>query len=159
MKAYRSEDDVKTYQATRDGYEKVRTSASLDSAQGDMGLVYGFMKMLDPTSVVREGEFATAEQAGGIPDTVVNLYNKAWSGERLTPQQREQFVRAAEAQYGNTVKNLEAVNTRYGGLANEYGVPTDRFVEKPKAYEPLKIGGPAAKVVTPTGPVEIERFK
>jgi hypothetical protein len=35
------------------------------------------MKMLDPTSVVREGEFATAQNAASIPIKIVNMYNKA----------------------------------------------------------------------------------
>lgn len=142
IKTYRSEDAVKTYTATRDGFEKVRSGAQLDSAQGDISLVYGFMKMLDPTSVVREGEFATAQNSGGIPDTVVNAYNRAISGERLTPDQRKQFVQAAASQYENTVSNLKTVNKRYSDLANEYGVPTDRVLEQPKVYsseDPLGI--------------------
>jgi hypothetical protein len=140
MKSYRGEDPVKTFQATRDAYEKVRTSAQLSTAQGDMGLIYGFMKMLDPTSVVREGEYATAENSGGIPDTVANWYNRAKDGQRLTPQQRQEFVAAAEAQYRNTEKNLQEVNARYKGLADQYEVPTERFLEVPKAYPPLTIG-------------------
>jgi hypothetical protein len=135
MKTYRSEDAVKTYTATRDGFEKVRSGAQLDSAQGDISLVFGFMKMLDPTSVVREGEFATAQNSGGIPDTVVNAYNKAMNGERLTPSQRQQFVQAAASQYKNTVENLENVNRRYSGFADAYDVPKDRFLEKPKTYD------------------------
>lgn len=151
MKAYRGEDPVETFRATRDAYEKVRTSAGLSTAQGDIGLVYGFMKMLDPTSVVREGEFATAQNSGGIDETVYNIYNKAISGQRLTPEQRQKFVEAAEAQYRNTEKNLQAVNSRYKGLADAYDVPADRFLEVPKAYPPLKIGDPPADVVLPGG--------
>jgi hypothetical protein len=157
MKSYRGEDPVKTFQATRDAYEKVRTSAQLSTAQGDIGLVYGFMKMLDPTSVVREGEFATAQNSGGISDTVYNIYNKALSGKRLTEEQRQQFVQAAEAQYRNTEKNLQAVNSRYKGLADAYNVPTDRFLEVPKTYPELNLG---QKIQTKVGgkDVTIERI-
>jgi hypothetical protein len=151
MKTYRGEDAVKTFQGTRDAYEKVRTSAQLGTAQGDIGLVYGFMKMLDPTSVVREGEFATAQNSGGISDTVYNIYNKALNGQRLTPEQRQKFVEAAETQYGNTKKNLEGVNSRYKGLADQYQVPTERFMEQPKTYEPLKLGDAPATVDLPDG--------
>ena len=156
MKTYRSEDAVKTYTMTRDAYEKVRTNATLGTAQGDIGLVYGFMKMLDPTSVVREGEYATAQNSGGISDTVMNLYNKVLSGERLTEDQRKQFVEAAGAQYENTVKNLQTVNDRYSDLANEYGVKTDRVLEAPKTYPALKLG---EKMQTTVGgkPATIER--
>lgn len=151
MKSYRGEDPVKTYQMTRDAYEKVRTSAQLTTAQGDLGLIFGFMKMLDPTSVVREGEFANAQNSGGVSDTVINWYNRVKDGQRLTPEQRQQFVAAAEAQYKNTEKNLQEVNTRYSGLADQYGVPTERFLEVPKTYEPIKLGGAPVPVDLPDG--------
>lgn len=75
-------------------YRKV--SSASDNAVGDMSLVFGIMKLLDPGSTVREGEFATAEQARGVPDTVLNIYNKAIKGERLTPAQRQDFKQEAE---------------------------------------------------------------
>lgn len=150
-KTYRSEEPVKTYQMTRSGYEKVRTGAQLDTGQGDMALVYGFMKMLDPTSVVREGEYATAENSGGVSETVRNAYNKAMTGQRLSPEMRQKFVTAAEAQYQNTVKALEETNSQYTRTANEYGVPTDRFIESPKVYEPLQLGADPVPVALPDG--------
>ena len=51
------------------------------------------MKMLDPTSVVREGEFATAQNATGVPERIRNSFNKAMSGERLGQKQRTKFIR------------------------------------------------------------------
>ena len=53
------------------------------------------MKILDPGSTVREGEYASAEQTRGIPEAVVAQYNKAVSGRRLTAEQREKFDQAA----------------------------------------------------------------
>lgn len=66
------------------------------SAAGDMALIYNYMKVLDPGSAVKEGEYATAEKAGSVPDAIVNLYNKAREGEFLTEKQRADFGRAAE---------------------------------------------------------------
>jgi len=66
-----------------------------DNAAGDMSKIFGFMKILDPGSTVREGEYASAEQTRGIPEAVVAQYNKALSGRRLTPEQREKFDQAA----------------------------------------------------------------
>lgn len=65
------------------------------SAAGDISFIFQYMKMLDPGSVVREGEFATAQNAASVPDQVRNLYNRALSGERLNPEQRQQFLQAA----------------------------------------------------------------
>lgn len=70
-------------------FRKVNTAS--DNAQGDMSLIFGFMKLLDPGSTVREGEFANAEVTEGIPGRIINVRNRLLSGERLNPKQREQF--------------------------------------------------------------------
>ncbi len=102
------------------GADRVRIGASSDTAQGDMALVYGFMKMLDPGSVVREGEFATAENTGGVPDRVRIMYNKALNGERLTPEMRSDFVKQAEAQMAGVTERQNALTERYTGIAKRH---------------------------------------
>ena len=89
------EDTAKPYITARQAYTKM--NASQDNAAGDIALIFGYMKMLDPPSTVREGEFATAQNSGGIEDRIRNTYNRLLSGERLTPQQREQFKGQGEA--------------------------------------------------------------
>ena len=73
---------------------KIRTAPA--NAAGDMSKIFAYMKILDPGSTVREGEFANAEQARGIDSSILGLYNKTLKGERLTPAQRAEFDKAAE---------------------------------------------------------------
>jgi len=54
------------------------------------------MKILDPASVVRETEFANAQNAAGVPDQIRNMYNRALRGERLGEAQRDDFVNSAK---------------------------------------------------------------
>lgn len=61
-----------------------------------IAMVYKFMKSLDPASVVKEGEFITAEQSSGLPTQVSNFYNKLVKGERLEPGQILEFVNTAQ---------------------------------------------------------------
>lgn len=75
---------------------RIRASAADPSAAGDLALIFNFMKVLDPGSVVRESEFATAQNAAGVPEQIRAQYNKALSGERLTPDTRKDFVGRAE---------------------------------------------------------------
>ena len=72
--------------------------SKIKSGPAAISMVYKFMKSLDPTSVVREGEFATAERAAGVPDTVLNYYNRLVNGERLPDSVIAEFV--------DTSKNL-----------------------------------------------------
>lgn len=150
MKAYRGEDPVKTYQVVHAAYQKARSAADLGTAAGDMSLIYAFMKMNDPTSVVREGEFATAANAGGVDDKIINIYNRVRDGQMLTPEQRAQFLQAADAQYQDVSKNVQDVNSRYTPFAKDYNVNTDRFMIQPEKFQPLETGQ-KQEVVLPSG--------
>lgn len=81
------------FQTVKESFGRIR--AAQDSGAGDLSLIFSFMKMLDPGSVVREGEFANAENAGGAWDKVGNLYNRVMTGERLSASQRKTFTSQA----------------------------------------------------------------
>lgn len=81
---------------TGQAYKKIEVAAKNPSAAGDISLIFGYMKLLDPGSVVREGEFATAQNAGGIPQSIYGAYNRALNGERLAPSVRNDFINQAK---------------------------------------------------------------
>jgi hypothetical protein len=87
---------VKDYNKVSAAYEKVKVAAKGAGPADDISLIFGYMKILDPGSTVREGEFATAANAGGVDTKIWNLYNKLKTGERLTHDQREMFRKSAE---------------------------------------------------------------
>lgn len=91
----------KDFVQVRDAFGKVAAATKNPSAAGDLALIFNFMKILDPGSVVREGEFATAQNAASVPDRVRNMYNRVMSGERLNPDQRQDFIEQA----GNIFKS------------------------------------------------------
>ena len=148
---YVGTDPVKSYQGVRNAYEHVQSAATQNTGAGDVALVYGFMKMLDPTSVVREGEYATAEQTAGLPQQVVGLYNKLLSGQRLTPQQKEQFVQAAQGVYEDAVGNLNDINQQFTTRAQGWNVNPSNFLIQPETYQPVNLGGQGAPRTTSTG--------
>lgn len=131
---YLGTDPVKTYQTIRNGYEKIKSSASLDSGPGDISTIFAYMKMLDPTSVVREGEFATAENSGGVGEQISNLYNRVLSGERLTPELRRQFMASADQIYKEASGNLTDINSQYSTRATGWNVDPSRFIISPETY-------------------------
>ena len=57
-------DQTKPFVDVKESYRRVQSAA--DNGPGDIALLVGYMKMLDPGSVVREGEFATAQNSGEI---------------------------------------------------------------------------------------------
>lgn len=87
---------AKSYIEIGQAYKKIQESAKDPSAAGDLALIFNYMKILDPGSVVREGEFATAQNAAGVPDRVKAQYNQIVDGQRLTENQRRDFLNQAK---------------------------------------------------------------
>lgn len=98
-------------------YNKILNSQ--DTAAGDMSMIFAYMKMLDPGSVVREGEFANAQNTAGIPDRVRAAYNNALRGERLAPEQRKNFKSEAENIFANARRQQDIIDSYYGDQASQ----------------------------------------
>lgn len=85
------------------------------------------MKMLDPGSVVREGEFATAQNAAGVPERIQNAYNKVLSGERLSASQRNAFKGQAGKLYTTAQQQEAQVRQGIERIAKGYGLKTENI--------------------------------
>ncbi|MFA6064027.1 MAG: hypothetical protein WC736_15670 [Gallionella sp.] len=96
----------------RGTYDVIKASSVDKSGAGDIALVTSFMKMLDPTSVVRETEFANARDTSGLLQKLQNQAQKLQSGAFLDDTQRQSFVRLA-GQYMKAAEEHEK-RTRAG---------------------------------------------
>lgn len=112
----------KDYRTQSDAYGRVQVSAKDPSAAGDLSMIFSYMKLLDPGSVVREGEQATAANARGIPDAIRNQYNRIMTGERLTDKQRADFTDRAQRLYDQATQDNARIRTQYEERAKRYGV-------------------------------------
>lgn len=110
------------YQAQGSAMGQIWASAQNPSAAGDISMIFAYMKMLDPNSVVREGEFATAQNAAGIPTQIVNAYNRAMNGERLSDDQRKDFVGRAQSLYDQTGRQIKPLLDQYSRIAQANGL-------------------------------------
>ena len=85
--------EIKDFRKVDAAYNKVKNATDAKpSPAGDLAIIFNYMKILDPGSVVREGEFATAQNAASVPDQIRNLYNRVVNGERLNANQLQLFV-------------------------------------------------------------------
>lgn len=100
----------------------LKATAQRTDAASDIAFVYQYMKILDPTSVVREGEFATAQNAAGIPDRMRNAYNQALSGTRLNPKQRADMLGAAQRLAAEAEADIKTAAKRYQETARQRGL-------------------------------------
>lgn len=114
-------DESKEFITVRDAYGRV-TSADATAA-GDLSLIFAYMKMLDPNSVVREQEFANAQNAAGVPDRIRAQYNKVLNGQRLAASQRADFLQQANNIYETTAEQQERTAARFTDRAKAFGLP------------------------------------
>jgi len=111
--------EVKSYKEMYTQNEGIMQSLLADNPVGDVGMVYQFMKTLDPTSVVRESEFGLAANASGFADRnePANLIRKVKDGRTLTPKQAQQMAALSQAY----VKAKATVyNKSYQDYLNKY---------------------------------------
>ncbi len=110
------------------GYQRVLDSSKDPSAAGDLAMLFGYMKMLDPGSVVRETEFANAENSAGVPERIRQAYNKAKSGERLTPGMRQDFATQAAALYKGQSSVQKRNREEFERIAASSGLDPKRVI-------------------------------
>ena len=135
---YRSES--KEFVKVRDAYGRILSTDA--TAAGDLALIFNYMKMLDPGSVVREGEFATAQNSASIPERIRAQYNNVRSGERLTETTRADFLQQANNLYETGADSQSYLEAEYKTYAEEYGFKPSRIVTnygKPIEDKLLKI--------------------
>lgn len=121
-KEYTAHPVTKNTYARKEALINLQSAYESKNAAGDIALITSYMKMLDPGSTVREGEFATAQNAAGVPDRIRALANKVANGERLTDNQRKEFMQVAETTMGKQMKEQSRVDDLFGKRADRFGI-------------------------------------
>jgi hypothetical protein len=98
------------------------SNAGENTGAGDLSFIFQYMKMLDPRSVVREGEFETAKRTGGIPASVWAAYEGIKNGRLLSAQVKADFLSAASKMYIQELENYNAELDTYRGIASANGL-------------------------------------
>jgi hypothetical protein len=159
----------KDFATMKDAYSRIK-EVSTGGSMSDISLIYQYMKMNDPGSTVREGEFATAQNAASVPDRIRNMYNKIAKGERLNSDQRLEIVNNSKRFYDSAARIQDVLNNEYAQIAKDYNLkperviggfstklPNEKISEAPKVingYTVKKVSG-----ATPKRKIKIEAIK
>ena len=134
---------TKDFRGARDAYARVVASAEDPSPAGDLSLIFNYMKVLDPGSVVRESEFATAAASGSFGESIQAAAQRVMSGERLSDNMRRDFANRAERLYKKQESLMEQTAGEYRTLAGRFDVDPKSVVLESR-YNPGDGGAPAA---------------
>jgi hypothetical protein len=141
------EDATKEYRNVRQAFQKVEASLGLATGIGDIGGIFGIMKVFDPTSTVREGEQASVQNSAGVPEYIRSLYNRAVSGELLTPDQRRDIIAVGNAQFGTYEQGYQRRVADFTRMAEDYGIDPRNIVGS--SEEPAPDRAPEGPRLTP----------
>ena len=113
--------EIKEYQTRSGGYQTVM-SARPDRV-GDLSLIYGYVKTLDPGSMVKEQE-VSMQTAGRSPsEAVTGLWNKVQGGGSLTPAERKAMKEQSTIGINNFYKDtVQPAISYYEKIAKSSGI-------------------------------------
>jgi hypothetical protein len=116
----------------------------------DLGLIYAYVKLLDPGSVVREGEIALARKATPLLSNLVMTYNRLHSDSNglLDATTRQNYLEAAHTIAEGVKTEVAPELERFEALANERGVPLEKIFNAKEL--PLLRSSKAAPARPPT---------
>lgn len=110
----------------------------------DVGLIYDYIKALDPNSAVREGEVDLITKASPFLQNVTNLPAKVTKGSMLPPQVRQQILKniemfnaAKKKQFLSNLKPIKNQIDKYGLEADNIlldtpGISTEDLYKRPE---------------------------
>ena len=117
---------TKDFRIIQDAHEKIKSVAA--TGAGDMSLLYSFVKLLDPGSVVRESEFAAAAASGSFGERVQGAMQRVLSGQRLPDTLRNDFIKEADNLYSSQKRGADRLAGSYTAIAKRMGLNPENII-------------------------------
>ncbi|NYT33925.1 phage tail tip lysozyme [Rhizobium sp. WYCCWR 11128] len=112
----------KSYQQALPSYSSMIDTAKTDSKASDLNLIYGLGKIMDPNSVVREGEMTLVQNTSSWPDWLKGAYDSVTGGSRLEPATRKAILGEARSRMTAYRGALDNDITQYRGIIGRRGM-------------------------------------
>lgn len=143
-----------TFRQVAANYGRIQAAVQDPSPAGDIAVVYGFMKMLDPGSTVMIGEQAQVTNAGNVPERIRNTYNRLLSGELFggpDSEIRRDFADRARLLFETAQQDQALVRRQFEEIARRAGIdPRDVLLRFRQQQQPQQRRG-STQEATPAG--------
>jgi len=140
---------TKDFRVVQDAHQKFQAAAKSGTNTGDMAMLYTYVRMLDPGSVVRESEFAMAAAQGTFGQRVQGAAQRVLTGEGMAPALRQEFAREADQIFKQQRRTYDHTASRFGALAESFGLDPKQiaidYVTPPEAAAPAAQPGEPAR--------------
>lgn len=95
----------------------------------DQAAIYKFAKFLDQEGAVREADYAAIVNTAGGLDKVRSLFNRAMTGEQLSPKQRTEMDNLVRSMASVAQKRIDTAKKRFGANAKMYNLDPDNVFQ------------------------------
>lgn len=141
--AFDNEPIVKSYNTVQEGYQTISSiGVNTKSPADDIAFIYAFAKIMDPNSVVREGEYNTIQK-----------YAQTWaanfgfSAKRIFSNTNFLTADAKQKMLNALKPKVDSITSQYNNLSSEY----QRQINDAYAGKPRQITDYSSGNVQPTG--------
>lgn len=118
-----------------------------DKAAGSQAVLVTFQKILDPTSVVRESEYARSAAGQSILSRMEGAVSRLMAGGAGVPDDElAKFVALGEQFAQNQQASAQEAADQIRGIAEDYGLNPDRIVREDNGAEPTPAPAPGAVI-------------
>jgi hypothetical protein len=122
--------EVKSWNVVQPLLVSARDAAKDTTGGSDLNLIYAMGKVMDPGSVVREGELQLAGNTGSFGEKLKGYYKSVAAGGNLSPAVKKDLLNQIESRAKNQQQLYTNTKTKYGEIAKQYGLnPNELFVE------------------------------
>lgn len=121
----------------------------------DQALIFSFMKVLDPGSVVREGEFKTAQNNASLLQSIGANWQNAVNGQgMLLPAQRQKILDTMKQIYQQKMIQYSDLTNQYAAAGAKLGFddPSMFLDYTPDYFKQKMAGGSSGSTVKVKGP-------
>ena len=113
--------EVEAYKSVIPAQKSAQEAIARDTPQADMNLIYATAKIFDPTSVVREGEYATVNASQSPVERMQGMLSYLMGGGRLTANTRRQLLDEINSRGAAAKTQYDAARKSYGDIAQKRG--------------------------------------
>ncbi len=124
-------------------YRSMAETAGRNSKASDLNLVYGLGKIMDPNSVVREGEMTMVKSTASWPDWLQGALASLNGGAALTPETRQAIMTEAYGRVQGYDQAFKQDAEQYRGIVDRNKFNPADVIPDFGTYEPWSLN-PAA---------------
>uniref|UniRef100_UPI002FDE7314 hypothetical protein n=1 Tax=Sphingorhabdus sp. TaxID=1902408 RepID=UPI002FDE7314 len=126
-----NEKRFQAFEESQRSFRSMKGLAAQDTGASDIALGTAFFKTFDPTSIVKESEFASAAGAMGLDARAQQAFAGLASGQKFTPELRQQLIDAATVHYNQLAEDMTGMVAREREFADRHGIPRQDIARNP----------------------------